>query len=398
MRADYGDILGDIEVEEAPGSFMPVLTPEMSNWLFQASVSLGCALGGGCICKRTYRIIQQVTNAVALFTPNDIVLPDGRQRATFSTREMAKAIGLGSDSTRVVQQALRVLCLTTTSKDAATYRKAYELLYEERGGKPLLVPLYKSKSRKLASAWGLCDIRPRTVSSSKVPGDSHKLTYPTVPQKNLSVVARGETVASSTATVVDCAAIISTTVSDGYPNRNDYSSVRIGGSEIYRHPTHDETATDSVELGGLASTTLNANPLILSSSEGAEDWYSKLSRLFQRQPGKMETETRGAFYRLVDMGYAPRALYDGAAAYVAKTPKSEQMRFPLKFLEDVALVRSWCKTSPRALDLAKLSKQEGYWTYPFATGLEYVACPPSATKDEAFEAVRRMVAEGGRRP
>lgn len=84
------------------------------------------------------------------------------------------------------------------------------------------------------------------------------------------------------------------------------------------------------------------------------------------------------------MGYSPRALYDGAAAYVTRTPKSEQMRFPLKFLEDVGLVRSWCKAPPRTLDPTKLCKVESHWAYPFKAGLEFVVCPPTATREEAF--------------
>lgn len=164
MPSDYQGILDDVEIEEEPGSFMPVLTPEMSDWLFDASVSLGNAFGGGRIKGKTYRTIQKIVNAVALFTPSDIVLSDGRQRATFSYRQMAAAIGLSSKSTKTVQQVLRVLRLETESTDAATYREAYELLYEERGGRPLLSFHFKSNSRKLASAWNLCGIRPRACA------------------------------------------------------------------------------------------------------------------------------------------------------------------------------------------------------------------------------------------
>lgn len=70
------------------------------------------------------------------------------------------------------------------------------------------------------------------------------------------------------------------------------------------------------------------------------------------------------------MGYTLKALYDGAAAYVVRIPKGEQMRFPLKFLEDVDLVRGWYKAPPRTLDSAKLDKEREFWVYPFTAGLE----------------------------
>lgn len=187
MPSDYQGILDDVEIEEEPGSFMPVLTPEMSDWLFDASVSLGNAFGGGRIKGRTYRTIQKIVNAVALFTPSDIVLSDGRQRATFSYRQMATAIGLSPKSTKTVQQVLRVLCFETESTDAATYREAYKLLYEERGGRPLLSSHFKSDSRKLASAWKLCGIRPRACApverSTVAPREPHS----TVPQTRPTV-------------------------------------------------------------------------------------------------------------------------------------------------------------------------------------------------------------------
>lgn len=398
MHSDYRDILGDVEIEETPGSFMPVLTPEMNEWLFDASVSLGNALGGGRICKRTYRTIQRVANAVSLFTPGDIVLPDGRQRATFSYREMAVAIGLDADSTRVVQQALRVLCLQTTSKDAATYRRAYELLDDERDGRPLLASLFLSNSRRLASAWELCGIRPRTFTPIEKDVGTQRNSLSTDSKMGSSVVSGRQAVAPSTSPVGISADIASATVDGKCENSGAPREALSCDVSAHRHSTSNGTVVDCADLESAASTTLGSCSLTTHSSLSHGDWLPRLCGLFQYQPGRREAETREAFDRLVGMGYAPRDLYDGAASYVARTPKDEQMRFPLKFLEDVSLIRGWCKAAPRTLDPAKLGKETGFWVYPFATGLEYVSCPPVATKEEAFEAVRRMVAEDGRRP
>lgn len=398
MPSDYQGILDDVEIEEEPGSFMPVLTPEMSDWLFDASVSLGNAFGGGRIKGKTYRTIQKIVNAVALFTPSDIVLSDGRQRATFSYRQMAAAIGLSPKSTKTVQQVLRVLRLETESTDAATYREAYELLYEERGGRPLLSFHFKSNSRKLASAWNLCGIRPRACALVERSTVAQREPYPTVPQTRPTVVTGEETVAKSASTVVDPVDIDPTTITGRSPDLNAANEAATSDLGARHRPNAEGTVVDSSESDGPVATTLNTSSLITHSSEDPEGWFSRLTHLFQYPPGRREADTREAFNRLMGMGYSPRALYDGAAAYVTRTPKSEQMRFPLKFLEDVSLVRSWCKAPPRTLDPTKLCKVESHWAYPFKAGLEFVVCPPTATMEEAFDAVRRMVAEYGREP
>lgn len=395
MPSDYRDILGDVEIEEPPGVFLPVLTHEMSDWLSETSFSVGNALGGGRVSERTYHLIQRIINAVALFTPNDVLLPDGRQRATFTVRQMAKAVGASPDSTKKVQQALRVLCLETRSGDAATYRKAYELLQKERTGRPVLESLLRSNSKKLASAWGLYGIRPRPLINSTDVNRTDEGTgahrQQTVAPNKPSVSVDGQTVVENAQTVADSLGPASATVD--WHQQSDGSFCTCDNSTEYNsNPV--STVANTNQVSDQLSTTLNSCTLNPSSSEHAASWYERLKQLFQCQPGEKEAETRSTFDRLVSKGYEPAKLYDGARSYVSSIPAVEQARFPLTFLKNSELVRNWCGKPPRHLDPRKLAKMDGgHWTYEFGNGTSFVYCPSTATQEEALEAVRRMVSD-----
>lgn len=398
MPSDYRDILGDVEIEEPPGVFLPMFTHEMSDWLSEASSSIGNALGGGRVSRRTYLLIQRVVIAVALFAPSDVLLPDGRQRATFSVRQMAEAVGASSNSTKKVQQALRVLCLETSGRDAATYRRAYELLKSERDGQPLLASLYKSDSRKLSSAWELCGIRPRPLIN-RTDEETVGHQQQTVTPNDLSVGLDSQTVTENDRTVADLLDPESATVDWRQQHEQLGSSVGTCNNEAGCIGNPATTVANASQTCNQLSTTLNSYAPNPSSSERADDWYERLKQLFPHRPGEKETETRSAFDRLVSRGYEPAKLYNGARSYVNSAPIVERARFPLTFLRNTELVRAWCGKPPRLLDQRKLAKMDGgYWTYEFGQGIGFVDCPPTATREEAFEAVRRMVSDGLRRP
>lgn len=125
------DMPSEIRIEETVTAFLPVLTTEMTTWLASSTASLFRALNSGGIDARVCESLQEVVVFVARFTPSDILLADGRQRASFTYCQLSKELGLDADSTQTVQHALHALSLSPKPCDPYNYRLASDLISRE---------------------------------------------------------------------------------------------------------------------------------------------------------------------------------------------------------------------------------------------------------------------------
>lgn len=395
MIRDYVSILGARLIDEPPGEYLPLLTREMAEWTSNASLSLGRSLGGGRADPMVYANAQRVVAAFSRFCSNDIVLPDGTQFATFSIRQMASEIGLSPTSTQPVQRALRLLSLDTKSIDGSAYIEACELLRHGLDGTPLVQLVYKSESRRLASAWKPVGIRPRAhVTDARSAGAAAE-ERPTAAKERTTAATNLKTVASGLGTAI-------ATVNEEGGGREDSSSTPNVKNQKNSTPEAGESAAKSAaEESGSAATSHSQSQLTPSLHGSDESGYDRVVDLFRCAPGKKSVETRQAYYKRVAEGYSADTLAKGVSKYIAHTPREEQIRFPLLFLSDASLVRAWCGRPPQTLRPENLKMDnEGFWTYPFSAGSSagYVDCPRHASLEEAFEAVKTMIDRGYRSP
>ena len=413
MISDYVRILGAKVVEVPPGEHSPVLTREMAEWISDASLSVGRILGGGRADPRVYANAQRVIVAISRFSARNVILPaTGGQFATFSYRQLARELGLSPTSTESVQRAVRLLGLRTVCSDGDEYVEACKLLRSGLDGTPLLRRLYKSDSPRLASAWEPVGIRPLPYAEAGG-GTETTVEAPT------TVAAASETAAANPDTVT--VELETVAIKSGSVAPYEDSKVATISIESTSAPDTSSTPTSIIQKDGGGSTdesvargngegeALDATtsfcphaPLPSNVPGKREiDGYSRVISLFKYAPGKKDEETRRAYANCVEQGYSADSLAEGIAAYFSSTPREEQARFPITFISDMALVMAWCKKPPRKLNPELLRQDaDGFWLYPFSTGAStgYVECCRDASREEAFEAVERMVREGKRCP
>lgn len=380
------DALKEIRIEESATAFPSVLTTETAAWVAGSMASLFRALRSGRIDARACERLQEVVVFIARFTPADILLADGRQRAYFTYRQLSEELGLGADSTQAVQRALRTLSLSPKPTDPYSYRLASELISRERGGVPILRPLIKSDRRGQASTWELVGIEPRRAFLS---GEA------SVVESSGPVVERSRSVVESRKPVVEkCQPVVSssehdcTTVLRDNPNAQVTASCENNVSA--RNESNQSVVRTSADVKELSTTTSSISHTLSLRAKG----YHEAIAPFQCSPGKREEETVKAYESLIDRGYSPEAIIGGIEKYMAVTLPSEQKRFPLKFFEDADLVRGWCGKPEKQVNAKALLPTTGGWFYPFEGGLDRVRCNRSASREEAAEAVREMVARG----
>lgn len=382
-------MLSEIRIEENDMFFPSILTMETAKWVASSTASLFRALRSGGVDARVCERLQEVVVFVARFTPPDVLLPDGRQRACFTYRQLSEELGLGTDSTQAVQRALRALSLSPKPIDPRSYHRASELISRERGGVPLLRPLIKSDRRGLASTWELVGIEPRGVFA---PGKTNVVeSSGLVVESNRSVVESRKSVVEKSQPVVSLSEHDCTTFLRDYPDTQ--VSANWENNVPARNESNQSVARTSADEHELSTTF---SPISHSSSLRAKGYREAIAP-FQCTPGKREEETVKAYESLIDRGYSPEAIVGGIEKYMAVTLPSEQKRFPLKFFEDYDLVRGWCGKPEKQVNAKALLPTTGGWFYPFDGGLDRVRCDRSASRDEAAEAVRKMVASGDKR-
>lgn len=383
------DALKEIRFEESATVFPSVLTTETAAWVASSTVSLFRALRSGRVDARACERLQEVVVFIARFTPADILLADGRQRACFTYRQLSEELGLGADSTQAVQRALRTLSLSPKPTDPYSYRLASDLISRERGGVPILRPLIKSDRRGQASIWELVGIRPRRVFVS---GEA------SVAESSGPVVESNRSVVESRKPVVkQCQPVVPPLECDCTTIHRDNSDTRASASCEDNVSTRSESNQSVVRAGAsgdkLSTTT---SPISHSPSLGAKGYREAIAP-FQCSPGMREEETIKAYESLIDRGYSQEAIVSGINRYLASIPRPEQRRFPLKFFEDADLVRIWCGKPEKHVSTKTLWPTPDGWVYPFGDGPDYVLCDRNASREEAAEAVREMVARGDKK-
>ena len=83
------DALKEIRIEESATVFPSVLTTETAAWVASSTASLFRALRSGRVDARACERLQEMVVFIARFTPADILLADGRQRACFTYRQLS---------------------------------------------------------------------------------------------------------------------------------------------------------------------------------------------------------------------------------------------------------------------------------------------------------------------
>lgn len=380
------DMPSEIRVEETVTAFLPALTTEMAAWIANSTASLFRALSSGGVDARVCESLQEVVVFVARFAPSDILLADGRQRASFTYRQLSKELGLDADSTQTVQHALHALSLSPKPHDPYSYRLASDLISQERDGIPILRCLFSSNGRGRASIWELVGIEPRRALVSS----------------EASVVeSSGSVVESNRPVVESCKPVVEKGQPVVPPSEHDCTTIHRGSSDAQATSTCGDSVSPRRESNrpvvrtdpdgdGLSTT---ASPLSQSPSLRATG-YREAVALFQCSPGGREEETKKAYESLIDRGYNPKAIVSGIERYLAVTPLPEQKRFPIKFFEDADLVRGWCRKPDKRVNAKALLHSTCGWFYPFDGGLDQVRCDRNASREEAAEAVREMVEQG----
>lgn len=380
------DALKEIRIEESATVFPSVLTTETAAWVASSTASLFRALRSGRVDARACERLQEMVVFIARFTPADILLADGRQRACFTYRQLSEELGLDADSTQAVQRALRTLSLSPKPTDPYSYRLASDLISRERGGVPILRPLIKSDRRGQASIWELVDIRPRRVFVS---GEASVVeSSGPVVESNRSVVESRKPVVKKCQPVVPPLECDCTTIQR--ENSDTQASASCEDNVSTRSESNQSVVRASANGNKLSTPTFSISHTLSLRARG----YREVVAPFQCSPGMREEETVKAYESLIDRGYSPEAILSGIEKYMAVTPPSEQKRFPLKFFEDADLVRGWCGKPEKRVNAKALLPTTDGWFYPFDGGLDRVRCDRSASREEAAEAVRKMVARG----
>ncbi len=385
------EVAGEIHIEEVPGTFLPVLTPEMVGWWADVCCSLGRALGGGRLDPRVYENIVRTAAHVARFAPSDILLPDGCQRATFSMRQLAESMGLGGESTKGVQQAMRVLSLTTKPQDPVGYRKAHELLAAQRSSVPILECVEKSTTRGRASVWRLVGVKPRVEA-----GALSDPSWLSVVESSACVVETMEPVVRSYGCVVESSKpVVGQGVSFPTTYTRDIENVTEAVACGYKGNPCLDLGDFVVEKGAARQTEATTfSDSQLKVPLFARRDYASLISLFPCAPGKKEAETVRAYMGLLELGYTPRQLLGGVRRYFENETNDEKKRFPLVFLNDRGLVSSWCGRPKTTLDSKKLFNPggpKGIWMYPGKNGMFAVeGCSGGSGRAEAYRALTLM--------
>lgn len=341
---------------DGSGAFLPALTPELLEWLTGSAESISRALLRAGINDRTYRSVLRAAMAIGGFVPDLYVLADGRQRADFSIRQLGRALGHGENSLGVVQQALRVLSLTTRQSDPGCYRAACEALAAERAGNPIVRCIHKSSNRGESSIWELVDIRPRENSSD-----------PTVSDFSDPVSGSSETVVDFDGTASD----YDKTVSEkSAGNRRDCTAMpaRVEHSRPKYAQEEGAVPESGTSLSCAASDNCRSweNNTAPNSSTNTKLLYGRefdqFINAYGHGPGCKREETYRAFQGRIRQGYTAEQLIKAAGRYQAAPYQSdlgERYVYPLKFLEDVECLRAYCSragnVSEWSLENAELS-------------------------------------------
>lgn len=395
--SERSEVTGEIHIEEAPGAFLPVFTPEMAAWWADTSFSLGRALGGGRLDPRVYESIVRTAAYVTRFAPSDILLSDGCQRATFSMRQLAESMGLGGESTKGVQQALRVLSLTTKPQDPVGYRKAYELLAAQRSSVPILECIEKSATRGRASVWRLVGMKPRVEAGALAnPSWSPVVASSVCVVETMGPVVRSRgCVVESSKPVVGLDASLPTTHTRDIENVTEADTCGCRGNPCL------DSGDSVVEKGAArqAEATMFSDSQLKVPLYAKQDYVSLVS-LFPCAPGKKEAETVRAYIGLLELGYAPGQLLGGVRRCFENETNEEKKRFPLVFLNDRGLVSSWCGRPKTTLNPKKLFNPggpKGIWMYPGKNGMFAVeGCSGVSGRAEAYQALTLMPDLGAR--
>lgn len=383
----------EIRIEESATAFLPILTVEAAAWIADSTVSLSRALSSGRVDSRVRERLHRVVILVARFTPSDVLLEDGRQRASFTYRQLSEELGLGAESTQAVQRALRALSLSSRPTDPSSYRLASDLICRERGGDPILRPLAKSDRRGHASIWELVGIKPRRGFASS---EASVVAAPEpVVEKRRPVVEKRRPVVESPGSVVEnrrpVVSFVNPDCTTSYRGRSDLQGASSCEDGVSHHIEFGQSVVQPTACrDGLSTTSHHSSFFTPPAMSG----YRKAVLLFQCRPGRKEEETIEAYERLISRGYSSAAIVGGIERYMSATPLSEQKRFPLRFLADDDLVRRWCGTPEKRVDARSLLHSTGGWVYPFADGADCVDCDSDASRAEAEAAVRRMVEQG----
>ncbi len=326
---------------DGPGAFLPALTPELLEWLTGSAESISRALLRAGINDRTYRSVLRAAMAIGGFVPDLYVLADGRQRADFSIRQLGRALGHGENSLGVVQQALRVLSLTTRQSDPGCYRAACEALAAERAGNPIVRCIHKSSNRGESSIWELVDIRPRENTSD-----------PTVSDFSDPVSGSLANVVDSDGTVPDWDETVSENASEKRP-ACDVTPMKVErvpskNAEEDDYASGLETASRRVDNGAFepgendtTSTSATKNKLLY------EKEFDKFLEAYGHGPGRKRQATYRAFLSRIEHGYEPEALICAAGRY-RRAPYERGLGedgakyiYPLRFLENEACLKAY---------------------------------------------------------
>lgn len=158
-------------------------------------------------------------------------------------------------------------------------------------------------------------------------------------------------------------------------------------------PGLDLQAAGSISLGESEPSAPTVTfPPPIEKPEGYEEFIG----LFLCAPGRKERETLSAYSNLLDRGYRPAALVEGARRYMVHAGPDERVRYPLIFLKDEGLVAGWCKKPKKTVCIERLKETPGGWAYQYRECLDFVGCAKDATREEAFAEVGRQIASGER--
>ena len=173
-------------------------------------------------------------------------------------------------------------------------------------------------------------------------------------------------------------------------------------------PVGVEDGDSGVEVPAASTPSDTSDSRELSSSGGnageLDRQYRRVLASFPSSPGRAyERRTRAAFEALVEDGYEPQAIAEGAAAYrrdgVRRAEreglplKRAMLVFPLKWLEEPALVARWCKrteTEDPGFFVQKSIEADGKHWLGGCRGIpiDYLGIPDEATEGQAMDAVR----------
>lgn len=410
----------ETRIEDWGNTFEPILDFSVADWTSNAVITLTRAFSGSSVDPRVRESILRVTMAIARFVPSNYALPCGRPFASFSVRQMAVELKLDASSTQSIQKSLRVLSLSTKSRDGASYSEAYELLWSARQGTPLIFTSDERNKRR-ATIWELIGAESRTrggvsrtaaaTSSGGATGNDTKSaeTGKRVAERRASVATGNQCVAGADPPAVESSRDVVETdqavVESDKPNGTtrtrgngwtDRSSSR--GDVSSSHAQYSRSVVKSATPYDTSTTTTSSlfSPSITLSEEEKEEGYQQILWLFPCAPGDRDKETRAAYSRRLEQGYSPAAIAKGASHHLMTSKGRNRTRFPLVFLDNDSLFHSYCGKIPKVIRSSYLTRLPWGWGYGFSRGqdLDSVDCPINATPYEALIAVERMVKSG----